>query len=69
MSLATLPAWPLPDDDATVVVVYRRSARGFGSLWEAVGSGDEQQIDRAVGKARELVASSPFTITPRGLGD
>ncbi|MFH9299469.1 hypothetical protein [Streptomyces sp. NPDC017520] len=68
LSLATLPAWPLPDDDATVVVVYRGGASGFGGLWEAIGSGDETEIARAVSKARDLVLG-PSIVTPKGLGD
>jgi len=70
LSLATIPAWPLPDNDATLVVVYRRSANGFSGLWQAICTGDEAQIARAVGRARELVGgSSPYAVSPRGLGD
>ncbi|MFF2228887.1 hypothetical protein ACFVV7_36840 [Streptomyces globisporus] len=43
-------------------------ASGFGGLWEAVGSGDEREIDRAVSKARGLVLG-PSIVTPKGLGD
>ncbi|MFD0386548.1 hypothetical protein ACFQ2B_40850 [Streptomyces stramineus] len=69
LNLATLPAWPLPDDDEAEIVVYRRGATGFGRLWAAVGSGDDAEIDRAIAKATEFAGHGPSEFWARGLGD
>ncbi|MGW0491161.1 hypothetical protein [Streptomyces olivaceus] len=65
LNLATLPAWPLPADAAAEVVVYRRGGTGFGRLWNAIGSGDEAEIDRVIAKA----AQGPSGFWARSLGD
>lgn len=69
LSLATLPAWPLPDDDAADVVVYRRSGTGFSRLWAAIGSGDDTETDRAIAKLTETSVHGPSQFWARGLGD
>lgn len=69
LGLATLPAWPLPDDAGTVVVVYRRSGTGFSSLWNAIGSGDDSEIDSAIAKATEFAVHGPSEFSARHLGD
>ncbi|MFJ2186304.1 hypothetical protein ACIOJG_37475 [Streptomyces anulatus] len=68
LRLATLPAWPLPTTDDTVIVVYRAGAPGFGGLWEAIGSRDDAAIDRAVSRTNELILG-PTGLSTRGLGD
>ncbi|MFE4539667.1 hypothetical protein ACFRKB_32155 [Streptomyces scopuliridis] len=69
LGLATLPAWPLPDDDAVEVVVYRRSGTGFGRLWTAIANGDDTEIDRAIAKAAHFAVHGPSEFWARGLGD
>lgn len=69
LSLAMLPAWPLPDDDAAEVVVYRRSGTGFGRLWAAIASGDDTEIERAVAKMTDIAVHGPSEFWARGLGD
>lgn len=69
LNLATLPAWPLPDDDETKVVVYRRGGTGFGRLWDAIGSGDDAEIDRAIAKATDAAVHGPSEFWARSLGD
>lgn len=69
LSLATLPAWPLPDDDAAEVVVYLRSGTGFSRLWAAIGSGDDTETDRAIGKLTGTAVHGPSQSWARGLGD
>ncbi|MGW1226094.1 hypothetical protein [Streptomyces sp. NPDC002530] len=69
LGLATLPAWPLPDDDAAEVVVYRRGGTGFSHLWTAIGSGDGTDIDRAIATALEVAVHGPSEFWARGLGD
>ncbi|MER5277776.1 hypothetical protein ABT025_18735 [Streptomyces sp. NPDC002809] len=68
LGLAALPAWPLPDDDASHVIVFRRSGVGFGDLWRAIGDGDEAEIDRVIGKVNEYVLG-PSGFWARSLGD
>lgn len=69
LGLATLPAWPLPGDDAAVVVVYRRGGTGFGRLWAAISSGDHAEIDRAIAKLTEAAVHGPSEFWARGMGD
>lgn len=69
LSLATLPSWPLPDDNAAEVVVYRRSGAGFGKLWNAIGCGDAAETDRAIAKLNEGGVDGPSAYWARGLGD
>ncbi|MGW0948499.1 hypothetical protein ACWD4O_38915 [Streptomyces sp. NPDC002623] len=69
LSLSTLPAWPLPDHDATQVVVYRRNGTGFSALWNAIGSGDDTEIDRAIAKLTDAAVHGPSQFWARGLGD
>lgn len=64
LRLATLPALPLPDDDAVKVVVYRLGAPGL-DLLEAVGAGDEAEVDRIAAK----LSAGPSGFSARGLGD
>lgn len=64
MRLATLPAWPLPDEDAFEVVVYMRSAPGL-RLLTAVGASDEAEIERIAGQ----LAQGPSDFSARSLGD
>lgn len=69
LSLATLPEWPLPDDDAAEVVVYRRGGTGFGLLWNAVAVGDEAEVQRLVARLTESAVHGPSGFWARGLGD
>ncbi|MGR4882866.1 hypothetical protein ACIPUC_26150 [Streptomyces sp. LARHCF249] len=69
LGLATLPAWPLPNDAAAEVVVYRRSGTGFSRLWAASGSGDDAEIDRAIAGATDVAVHGPSEFWARGLGD
>ncbi|WP_327335092.1 hypothetical protein [Streptomyces anulatus] len=64
MTLATLPAWPLPDDDTFEVVVYKGGAPGL-DLLAAVGAGDEVEVERITAKLSE----GPSMFSARGLGD
>ncbi|MFE7118201.1 hypothetical protein ACFU99_22565 [Streptomyces sp. NPDC057654] len=68
LRLDTLPAWPLPDDAAAVVVVYRRGGTGFSRLWSAIGKGDEAEINRAITKLIDAI-HGPSGFWARGLGD
>ncbi|MFF4179629.1 hypothetical protein [Streptomyces sp. NPDC001750] len=65
LCLATLPAWPLTVDNAAPVVVYRRGGRGFGPLWDAVGLGDEAEIERI----SDQIIQGATDFWARGLGD
>ncbi|MCX5054517.1 MULTISPECIES: hypothetical protein [unclassified Streptomyces] len=69
LGLATLPAWPLPNDAAAEVVVHRRSGTGFSRLWAAIGSGDDAEIDRAIARATDVAVHGPSEFWARGLGD
>ncbi|MGW5989466.1 hypothetical protein ACWFRT_13810 [Streptomyces anulatus] len=64
LRLATLPAWPLPDDDTFEVVVYKPGAPGL-DLLDAVANGDGPEVDRIADKLVE----GPSTFSARGLGD
>lgn len=69
LGLGSLPAWPLPGDDAAEIVVFRRGDTGFARLWTAVGSGDDGEIDLAVAKATETAIHGPSGFWAKGLGD
>ncbi|MEV6810191.1 hypothetical protein, partial [Streptomyces sp. NPDC051129] len=46
LRLATLPDWPLPDDDEADVVVYGGGGTAVGLLWHAIRTGDEAEVQR-----------------------
>lgn len=68
LGLATLPAWPLPND-AAAEAVHRCGGTGFSRLWAAVGSGDGAEIDRAIARAAGVAVHGPSEFWARGLGD
>ncbi|MEU8545312.1 hypothetical protein AB0C52_35815 [Streptomyces sp. NPDC048717] len=70
LGLASLPAWPLPDDDEHDVVVYQRSGTGTGRLWGAIADGDEDETARAIAWARECVThGGPDMLSGRARGE
>ncbi|MEU5442752.1 hypothetical protein [Streptomyces griseofuscus] len=64
LRLGTLPAWPLPDDGDTQVMVYSLRFVCAG-LWEAVVNDDGAELDRAVAR----LLWTPSGISARHLGD
>ncbi|MEU6960327.1 hypothetical protein [Streptomyces chrestomyceticus] len=65
LGLGALPAWPLPDDGDTEVVVYSLRMAGVGSLLSAIASRDDAETGRQVTRLRE----GSRCISARSLGD
>lgn len=65
LRLGVLPAWPLPDDGDTEVVVYSLRLSGVASLWCAIASRDDAETDRQTARLR----GGPRWVTARYLGD
>ncbi|MET9736473.1 hypothetical protein ABZZ79_39455 [Streptomyces sp. NPDC006458] len=65
LCLGVLPAWPLPDDGDTEVVVYSLRFSGVASLWDAIASRDDTETDR---QTVRLCEGSRW-ISARSLGD
>ncbi|MEU7206096.1 hypothetical protein [Streptomyces sp. NPDC045470] len=65
LRLGVLPAWPLPDDGDTEVVVYSLRMPGVAPLWSAVASYDDDETDRQIARLRR----GSRWVSARSLGD